>query len=73
VVATLESAGTPIVGMLTSRPRAGLTAFIFRIRTEDPQPLVRALEAKGHVVRGWTPGECSPQPLLVAAAEPPEA
>jgi acetoin utilization protein AcuB len=73
VVATLESTGNRILGMLTSAPRRGLMAFIFRVLTEDPQPLVRALEAKGHVARGWTPGECSPQPLLVAATEPPEA
>lgn len=72
IVASLEGGGARIAGMLTSRPRPGLSAYIFRLLTEDPQPLVRALEAKGHVVRGWTPGECPPSAVLVSEPRPAE-
>ncbi len=71
LVATVEAAGTTIASMMTSTPRAGLTAVIFRIRAGNPEAVVRALEAKGHVARGWSPGECSPS-RLVAATDQPE-
>jgi acetoin utilization protein AcuB len=62
VVATIERTGVAICSLVVLRRRARQHEAIIRVATVDPDDAVRALEARGYVVREpWRerPGPCA--------------
>lgn len=51
VVRTVEETGTPISSVMTLQSPGGQREAVLRIATINPGPVVKALEARGHVVR----------------------
>ncbi|MBI3455952.1 MAG: CBS domain-containing protein [Candidatus Rokubacteria bacterium] len=51
VVRTLEDAGVTIASIMTLPGRAGLKEAVIRVRTINPGPAAKALEARGYAVR----------------------
>lgn len=51
VVRTVEETGTRISSVMTLQSPAGEREAVLRIATIDPRPAVKALEARGYVVR----------------------
>lgn len=51
VVRAVDSAGVPISSILTLTSRAGLKKAVIRVATINPEPAIKAVEARGYQVR----------------------